>query len=355
MLSERQQLILDKFLENPAQNLAVGDLLPWVEVGRTTLFRDLSQLVEQGILSPDAPTRARTYRLNPDSEPYLRWDLSRPPQERPVVYYYADWLDIYQPNQYSLLSPYQLEKLHKAGKVCDSTADYAQLLNTAAIDWLYNSANLEGIKLSWLDSKALLEFNERPTQLSQAAINNLCKQRTALNYLIDQRSHLKVDDLYIAQLHALLGAGSLQDATISSNLRVRTLSFTESAYLPLNDPEQIQYYFAQFCDKAQAIHDPYEQAIFTLLFLSYLQAFREANNRTARLCLNIPLCQQQLAPFTWSEVSKREYLFGLLALYERQRHEFLVNTFVQAYVKSAKRYKALVQGSEDIALVSAFA
>lgn len=355
MLSERQQLILDKFLENPAQNLAVGDLLPCVEVGRTTLFRDLSQLVDYGILTPDAPTRARTYRLNPDSETYLRWHLSRAPQDRLVVYYYEQWLDVYQPNQLSLLTQQQLDILHECGNLSELTQDYTTLHQHFAVDWLHNSANLEGIKLSWLDSKALIEFNEVPVQLSKTAVDTLAKQKTALTYLLEQHSTLNIDDLSVAQLHALLCTGSLNDATISSNLRTRTLSFAESAYLPLNDPDQIQYHFAQFCDKAQAIKDPYEQAVFTLLFLSYLQAFRAANSRTARLVMNIPLLKQQLAPFAWHHVSKRDYLFGLLALYEHQRHEFLVQIFVDAYARSALRYRLLTQGIQEQQVVSAFA
>jgi hypothetical protein len=50
MLTERQQSILEEFLQTPDQALSVGDLLPSFDVGRTSLFRDLSAMVEGGVL-----------------------------------------------------------------------------------------------------------------------------------------------------------------------------------------------------------------------------------------------------------------------------------------------------------------
>ena len=43
-----------------------------------------------------------------------------------------------------------------------------------------------------------------------------------------------------------------------------------------------------------------------------------------------------------SDLRKRDYMFGLLAFYERGRHEFLAEAFVKAYQKTAPRYAELV-------------
>jgi hypothetical protein len=107
MLNDRQNRILKQLLKNPDQVLSIKDLLPFFKVSRTTLFRDLSTMLKQDLLLADAQTRARTYRLNPLSDAYLIWDLSRPPQQRQQVAYNSALFENYQPNQTFLLSDTQ--------------------------------------------------------------------------------------------------------------------------------------------------------------------------------------------------------------------------------------------------------
>ena len=83
MLSERQQSIFAVFIKEPTKDFSAGELLAFVNVGRTTLYRDLIAMQAQGlIISNQNSTRSRTYRLNPSSKEYIRWDLSRPPHQR---------------------------------------------------------------------------------------------------------------------------------------------------------------------------------------------------------------------------------------------------------------------------------
>lgn len=70
-----------------------------------------------------------------------------------------------------------------------------------------------------------------------------------------------------------------------------------------------------------------------MTFLPYLQPFQDGNKRTSRLGMNIPLLKNHLAPFSFTDLSKRDYLFGLLAFYERGQHRFLAEAFVKAYQK----------------------
>lgn len=41
--------------------------------------------------------------------------------------------------------------------------------------------------------------------------------------------------------------------------------------------------------------------------------------------MNIPLLKHQLAPFSFADLRKRDYMFGLLAFYERGQHTFLAD------------------------------
>jgi len=82
-------------------------------------------------------------------------------------------------------------------------------------------------------------------------------------------------------------------------------------------------------------------------FIPYLQPFQVGNKRTSRIAMNIPLIRHKLAPFSFSDMGKRHYLFGLLALYERGRYSFLAEAFASSYTKSAQRYAELINHIND--------
>ncbi len=79
----------------------------------------------------------------------------------------------------------------------------------------------------------------------------------------------------------------------------------------------------------------------------YIQLFEDGNKRTSRIAMNIPIVQNSLAPFSFSDIRGRDYTFGPLAFYERGKHNFLANAFTAAYKKSAARYSDLVSHIKD--------
>ncbi len=68
--------------------------------------------------------------------------------------------------------------------------------------------------------------------------------------------------------------------------------------------------------------------------------------------MNIPLEKNELAPFSFSDMRKRDYMFGLLAFYERGNPTFLAKTFSDAYGKSAERYTELINHLNDGGLLN---
>ncbi|QTR51022.1 Fic family protein [Candidatus Thiothrix anitrata] len=347
MLTERQQSILEEFLQNPDRALSIGDLLPVFNVGRTSLFRDLSAMVEADLLLPDAPTRARTYRLNPDSAAYLRWDLSRPPQQRPEVRYNPRLLAAYRPNHSFLLTSDQRTLLRQAGNIAGAEQlepgkDYTRLISTLLIDLAHASSNLENVPISWLDTKTLIEFGERPDGLDETQLRIVLNHKAAINHLTTHAGEMNLCRRDLFDLHALIAEGLIAETAAIGTLRNRVVRFSDSRYLPPDNPHLLKESFDEFCDKASLITDPYEQAFFTMTFVPYLQPFQDGNKRTSRLGMNIPLLKNHLAPFSFSDLRKRDYMFGLLAFYERGQHAFLAEAFVAAYQKTAPRYATLL-------------
>ena len=93
--------------------------------------------------------------------------------------------------------------------------------------------------------------------------------------------------------------------------------------------------------------NPFEQAFFVMVHLPYLQPFEDVNKRVSRLAANIPLIRHNLGPLSFIDVEQRDYVGGLIAVYEQNRTEYLRDVFVHAYRRSCARYAAVRQSLGD--------
>ena len=343
-ITERQQKIISLFLENPSQTRSVGDFADF-GLERTTVFRDIKKLVVAGLLQPEG----KAYRVNQGSDAYLRWDLSRAPHHREPVRYNPRLLGDYIPNSTFLLADSQRCELDQAGQVAGVASAketgklYERILATLLIDLTHASSNLENVPISWLDTKTLIEFGNTPQGLSERQLRIVLNHKDAISFLKDHAAHLSLGQRDLQDMHSLLIKGLLGDPLAAGVLRSVVVKFDDSRYLPPDNPHQLREIFCEFCDKANAIQNPYEQAFFVMVFMAYIQPFQDGNKRTSRIAMNIPLVKNSLAPFSFSDIKGYDYIFGLLAFYERGQHRFLANAFTAAYAKSASRYAELVR------------
>lgn len=348
MLTNRQQTIFNEFLANPDESKTAGDFAG-LGLERTTIFRDLKKMVEAGLLIPDG----RSYLLNTQSEAYLTWDLSRPPHQRTAVKYDPKLLNGYKPNRSFLLSDKQMKSMEKVGSVPGvaqaSTLgkSYERVLASLLIDLTHASSNFENVNISWLDTKTLIEFGERPEGLTEKDMRIVLNHKEAIGYLKQHQNELSISKKDLMDIHSLLINGLLADTSAVGSLRSVIVKFDDSRYQPPDNPFLLKEAFIEFCEKAAAIKNPFEQAFFAMSFIPYMQPFQDGNKRTSRIAMNIPLIRHRLAPFSFSDMGKREYLFGLLAMYERGRHSFLAEAFSGSYAKSARRYAELIDYIND--------
>lgn len=357
MFTDRQQKIIQCFLEDPLQLMGVNRL-PDFGVDRTTLFRDLKVLTDSEFLVSESTSKGRVYALNKNSDAYLEWDLSRPPSQRASVAYNPKLLNDYLPNKTFLLSSQQLNSLKlvcdvsNEKSVVDSTKNYGRVLSSLLIDLTYASSNLENVKISWLDTKTLIEFGEVPGGLSDKQVKVVLNHKAAINYMAENRHELSFTNRTLMDLHSLLIDNLLGDRSAIGALRKRVVIFDDSKYLPPDNPHLLREIFSEFCEKVNEIKNPYEQAFFAMTFVPYIQPFEDGNKRTSRISMNIPLIANELPPFSFTDMKKRDYMFGLLAFYERGNHQFLAKTFVSAYERSASRYTELLEFVEQGGLLN---
>ena len=125
--------------------------------------------------------------------------------------------------------------------------------------------------------------------------------------------------------------------------RQLAVGISGTTYLPLDNPHVLKECFDSVVKKMNLIDDPFEQSFFSLVHLSYLQAFEDVNKRTARLVTNIPLIKQNLKPLSFIDVDQKDYVMSLLGVYEKNDIHLLRDLYMWAYKRSSQRYSALQQ------------
>ncbi len=344
-----------KFLVNQSDPLArltesewigandVLDALP-TAVERTTVFRDIQKLVAEKIIEQQGEAKGRTYRLRKDSLPFLRWEMSQPPAARAKVPYDSRIIEAYEPNKTFWLSKHQRAKLASFSKFDGSVDDasYRRVMSSLLIDLSYASSRLEGVRITWLDAKNLVELGDRPEGLTEKEYRIVMNHKEAIQFVCENRLNFGPAKRDLLDVHKLLSTDLLGNPADEGQVRHAPVFFTESSYQPLSIPHVLNEQVEKYCSKVAQIKDPFEQAFFTMAMVPYLQPFQDGNKRTSRLCMNIPLLKNSLAPFSFAQINRHDYMFGLISFYERGRTEFLAEAFFDAYAKSAPKYAELL-------------
>lgn len=205
------------------------------------------------------------------------------------------------------------------------------------------SSRLEGNTYSLLETKRLIELGEIADGKNATEAQKILNHKAAIEFLIDSAEEINFDRLAICNIHALLSDNLLGDPSASGKIRERAVQISGSTYLPIENPHLLGEMFELFLKKVKQIENPFEQCFFTLVHLSYLQAFEDVNKRTSRICANIPLIKENLIPLAFVDVDQDTYLKALLGIYEKNDASLFRDLFMWAYKRSTQRYSARQQ------------
>jgi Fic family protein len=206
------------------------------------------------------------------------------------------------------------------------------------IDLSWASSLLEGNTYSLLDTERLIRAGEAAAGKNAKETQMILNHKAAIELLVNSAEEIGVNPFTIFNLHALLAENLLDNPQDAGRLRVTPVGVAGTTYTPTAIPQLIKELFAQLLVKAAAIRDPFEQALFLMVHLPYLQPFVDVNKRTSRLAANIPLIQHNLAPLSFVGVPERAYTDGVIAVYEFNRVELIRDLFVWAYERSCQQY-----------------
>jgi hypothetical protein len=218
-----------------------------------------------------------------------------------------------------------------------------QILSRLLIDLSWNSSRLEGNTYSLLDTRRLIEFGEEAQDGNRLEAQMILNHKDAIEFLVSEADEIGFNRHTILNLHGILAQNLLADPTAAGRLRRIGVGIQQSAFHPLEVPQLIEECFDQVLATAQAIRDPYEQALFAMVQMPYLQPFDDVNKRVSRLAANIPFIKGNLSPLSFSEVPRSAYTEAVLGVYELNKVDLLKDVFIWAYEKSAEHYLAVRQ------------
>jgi len=277
----------------------------------------------------------------------MRAYLRQPLNARKPVGYNREFLDSYRPNETFYLSEEQRVHLAQVGKPNfddQAAGTYAkQILNRLLIDLSWNSSRLEGNTYSLLDTTRLIELGEAAEGRDRLEAQMIVNHKDAIEFLVNDAEAIGFNRYTILNLHGILAQNLLPDPGAPGRLRRMGVGIGKSTFHPLELPQLIEECFNQLLDTAAAIQDPFEQALFAMVQLPYLQPFDDVNKRVSRLAANIPFIKGNLSPLSFIDVPRTLYMDAILGVYELNKVDLLRNVFIWAYERSAARYAAVRQ------------
>ena len=273
--------------------------------------------------------------------------LAQPAEHRPRIGYSHAFLDDYRPNVGAYLSGDERARLWGMGQLAQTPEPAGtharRILDRMLIDLSWNSSRLEGNTYWLLDTKRLLEFGDAAEGLDSRETQMILNHKHAIEFLVETGDQIGYDRRTVLNLHALLAEDLLPDPFAPGRLRTMRVGIEASAYMPLDIPAQVEEAFDRLLATARQIADPFEQALFCLVQLPYLQAFDDVNKRVSRLAANIPLIKHNLSPLSFNDVPRDYYTDALLLIYEQNDVRLMKELFLWAYERSAIRYGTIRQ------------
>ena len=318
-----------------------------------TIWRALKRLVNEGKLNVSGRGRATGYSLA--GAAVVRAHLQTPYNRRRPTTYNKEFLDRYIPNKTFHIGADDLARLHEAGRPQPlPTGTYARrILERLLVDLSWASSRMEGNTYNILETERLIRFGQEAAGKERKEAVMILNHKEAIQYVVNHLAGITISRPDLFSIHALLADGLLADPAMAGRMRRMPVGISYSSYQPLADQFAIEEEFDVLVQKAAAIANPFEQSLFLLIHIPYLQAFEDVNKRTARIAANIPLLKASLAPMSFLTMNDADYIDGLIGVYELGNVALLRDVYIEAYLASAENYRVVraeVESPERAAL-----
>ena len=324
ILNQRQLAILE--LLHGGEALSRAENIERLSLDRSvasiTVIRDLSDLVDHGIVESSGRARATTYRLS-QLNPTLRYIDMRA--------YFAKSLDVrdvkvtFDRSIFSHLSALHTTDerqlwdksahLFQKQKRALSSAMYKRELERFLIDFAWKSSQIEGNTYDLIETETLLKEKIRARGHSEAEALMVLNHKGAFEFITKNESAFrkKLTRTLVVQLHQIVTGG----LEVQSGIRREQVRITGTRYIP---PSSYAKLTPLFDDAIQAINKstyPPDKALIAVSLIAYLQPFVDGNKRTSRMLGNAILLAYGYYPLSYRNIDVTEYRKAIILIYEQ--------------------------------------
>jgi fido (protein-threonine AMPylation protein) len=309
-------------------------------------------------LADHAPVLSNTLAWSPEAVKLATY-LALPVSQRELVTYQRGFVENYRPNHDFLLGEQVASTLYDEGKIrgqFPAGTYLRKVLGQLLVDLAWSSSNLEGNRISYLDTQKLFELEADADGLPAFPPGAdaehrilLINHKHAINFLAEQVPDSGLSMFTVRNLHALLMADLVSDIAQLGAVRRHIVSIGGSTYTPLSMPQVLEEMLVLVLDKAAQIKNPVEAGFFLWVNIAYLQPFIDGNKRTSRLAANIPLMLYNCSPLSFMDVNVQDYNRAMQGVYECNDVSIASDLFTWLYRRSIARYGTVTQamGSYD--------
>ena len=203
------------------------------------------------------------------------------------------------------------------------------------IEFSWKTSQIEGNTYDIISTEKLLLYGEKSSTNTEYEAQMIINQKVALEFILENINDWSKPNLtLIEKLHNFVG----KDLNISKGLRKSLVGITGTNYRPLENEFQIKEAVENLLNYLSYTNRAYEQALLSVLGLSYIQPFVDGNKRTSRLLGNAYLLRNDLAPLSYRSVDDRDYKEATIVFYEQNSVEPFKKLFIEQYVFSANNY-----------------
>lgn len=313
-----------------------NNLAPIYEVSKATLMRDLSDLIDAGLIQSIGSGPSTQY-ASVHLHPLLKYvDLTHyfidNPDTRQVLFTkYNDAVISQLPHLFSENEQEELQKIYRPFSTSATTLSqtiFERELERFVIELSWKSSKIEGNTYTLLETEALIKQQQQAHGHSKEEAIMILNHKAAFKLILENIHDFKhISPASINQLHNIL----TKDLNIDSGIRKHAVGITGTIYRPPDNEWQIKEYMTKLIDYVNSIRYPLEKGLVVLSMIAYLQPFADGNKRTARMLTNAILMAYDYFPLSYRSIDETEYKEALLLFEETNNLFHLKRLYLDQY------------------------
>ncbi len=345
MLNDKKKKILEFVKENTL--FSSKEIYNGIasEIGYSTVKRILSQLISENLIIPVGKGKARKYAISPTYELFYPIDIKlyfeKEIDERVIkdsfnlslINDVLSKIKLFTADELQNLT--NLQKQFKANISELTESEYTNEFERLSIDLSWKSSQIEGNTYSLLETERLLKEKETAEGKSKDDAVMLLNHKEAIDFIIENKEYFtQLTISKIEDIHSLL----VKDLGVDRNIRKRRIGISGTNYKPLDNEYQIKEALRDMCELVNNRDCIFEKAFFSLILLSYIQAFGDGNKRTARIISNALLIANGYCPISFRTIDSVEYKKAMLIFYEQNNMNAFKEIFISQFEFAVKTY-----------------